>query len=103
MKTLKSMIGEYVIVRTCSAGVWAGTLSDKAKNEVILKSARRLWKWRAEKGISLSGLAVYGLDKGYVDCRICVAVPSLWLEAVEIIPVSGVAKASILNAEESHP
>ena len=37
--------GDYVIVRTCSAGVFAGTLASRIGQEVTLKNARRLWYW----------------------------------------------------------
>ena len=37
-----NMIGEYVIIRTYSAGVWCGTLDKKQGKEVILKEARRM-------------------------------------------------------------
>jgi hypothetical protein len=56
------MIGKYVIIRTYSAGVWAGTLAQKAGNEVILSDARRLYYWKANEGISLSAVAVYGVS-----------------------------------------
>ena len=45
--SLDCQIGEKVIVRTYSAGVWFGTLDQKAGCEVILKNARRMWKWWA--------------------------------------------------------
>lgn len=38
-------IGKEVIIRTYSAGVWFGVLSQKAGNEVILSKARRMYKW----------------------------------------------------------
>jgi hypothetical protein len=37
------MIGNHVIIRTYSAGVWAGILDQKSGNEVILANARRMW------------------------------------------------------------
>ena len=42
-KVLKGM--KYVIVRTCSAGVFAGYLKSRKGQEVSLVSARRLWYW----------------------------------------------------------
>ena len=82
---LNSMVGQNVIIRTYSAGVHYGVLSEKSGNEVILKSARRLWYWKAKEGISLSGVATYGLDK---SSKICEKIDQVWLEAIEIIPVS---------------
>lgn len=82
---LNSMVGQNVIIRTYSAGVHYGVLSEKSGNEVILKSARRLWYWKAKKGISLSAVAAYGLDE---SSKICEKIDQVWLEAIEIIPVS---------------
>ena len=36
---------EYVLVRTYSAGVFAGYLKDRDGKEVELVKARRLWRW----------------------------------------------------------
>jgi hypothetical protein len=35
--------GKYVIVRTYSAGVFAGNLQSRDGKEVVLTDARRLW------------------------------------------------------------
>ena len=48
------LIGKYVIVRTYSSGVWFGILDKKEGKEVIIKEARRLWRWFCNKSISLS-------------------------------------------------
>lgn len=89
-----SLIGQYVIIRTYSAGVWAGYLKEKVKNEVYLTEARRMYKWINVEGISLSGIALNGLKK---ESNICAPVPIVWLEAIEIIPCSEKAKESIIN------
>ena len=39
------VIGQEVIIRTYSAGVWFGRLKEKSGNEVILTEARRMWRW----------------------------------------------------------
>ncbi|WP_416768504.1 DUF6948 domain-containing protein [Sulfurimonas sp. ST-25] len=90
---LKGMIGEKVIIRTYSAGVWFGTLTQKAGNEVIIKDARRMWRWCAKKSISLSAVALYGVQQE--KSKIAPALPSVWLEAIEIIPCSADAIESI--------
>lgn len=90
-----SLIGEYVIIRTYSAGVWAGFLKEKVKNEVYLTDARRLYYWSNIEGISLSGISLNGLKKE--SSKICAPVPIVWLEAIEIIPCSKVARESIIN------
>ena len=84
---------EYVIVRTYSAGVFAGYLKRREGREVELVEARRLWSW--EGAASLSQLAVDGTSKPS-DCKFPCTVTSVTLtEAIEILPVSAKAQASI--------
>ena len=92
-------IGQEVIIRTYAAGVWFGRLKEKSGNEVILTEARRMWRWWAKKSISLSGVALYGIKQE--DSRIAGAIDSVWLQAIEIIPISGKAAESIRTAEET--
>ena len=92
-------IGQEIIIRTYSAGVWFGRLKEKAGDEVILTEARRMWRWWAKKSISLSGVALYGIK--HEDSRIAGAVDSVWLQAIEIIPISGAAAESIRTAQET--
>jgi hypothetical protein len=85
--------GKYVIVRTYSAGVFAGTLVSRDGKEVQLANARRLWYWAG--AASLSQLAVSGTSKPR-DCKFPVAVPSVTLtEAIEILDVTPEAETSI--------
>ena len=84
---------KYVIVRTYSAGVFAGTLESRKGKEVVLSNARRLWYWAG--AASLSQLAVSGTSKP-AACKFPVAVPSVTLtEAIEILDVTPEAQASI--------
>ena len=98
-KTLNSMIGEYVIIRTYSAGNWFGVLDQKAGNEVILKNARRMWRWWAAESISLSAVALYGLKPE--KSKIVAPVDTVWLEAIEIIPCTEIAIKSIKDARNA--
>ena len=92
-------IGQEVIIRTYSAGVWFGRLKEKASDEVILTEARRMWRWWSKESISLSGVALHGINQE--KSRIAGAVESVWLQAIEIIPVSGYAADSIRWAQET--
>ena len=84
---------KYVIVRTYSAGVFAGTLVSRDGKEVQLSDARRLWYWSG--AASLSQLAVDG-TKEPTKCKFPVAVPSVTLtEAIEILDVTPKAEISI--------
>ena len=92
-------IGKEVIIRTYSAGVWFGVLKQKAGNEVILTKARRMYEWWAKESISLSGVARHGIKQD--DSKICGELDSVWLEAIEIIPVTGNAAESIRTVPEA--
>lgn len=95
--SMNGMIGTKCIVRTYSAGVWFGEIAEKSGNEVIVKNARRMWKWWAAEGISLSSVALHGVK--YNESKIVEAVPAVWLEAIELIPASDKAIASIEGAQ----
>ena len=83
----------YVIVRTYSAGVFAGTLISRKGQEVVLKNARRLWYWKG--AASLSQLAVDGVLCPN-DCKFPCAVSRIeLLQAIEILDVSARARLSI--------
>ena len=90
-------IGRQVIVRTYSAGVFFGVLKEKSGNEVILAGARRMWRWCCASGISLSSVAMQGINQK--KSRIAEPVESVWLEAIEIIPCSDAASKSISGAD----
>ena len=92
-------IGREVIIRTYSSGVWFGRLKEKSGNEVILTEARRMWRWWAKESISLSGVALHGIKQEH--SRIAGAVESVWLQPIEIIPISGKAAESIRTAQEA--
>lgn len=92
-ETLDGM--RYVIVRTYTAGVFAGYLESKNGKEVVLRQARRLWYWSG--AASLSQLAVEGTKKPK-ECKFPVAVDRIELtEAIEILDVTKEAKKSILG------
>ena len=93
---LSSLLGQKVIIRTYSSGVWFGELKEKSGSEVILKNARRLWKWKALASISLSAVALYGIDQS--QSKIVEAVPEIWLEAIEITPCTAKSIESLEGA-----
>ena len=94
---LSGMIGKKVIIRTYSAGVWFGTLSEKGGTEVIIKNARRMYQWWAAESISLSAVAIHGIKQE--KSKICQAVESVWLDAIEIMPCTDVAIESLEGAK----
>lgn len=96
---LNNMIGKKVIIRTYSAGNWFGTLTEKAGTEVIISDARRMWRWHCKKSISLSGVALYGINQS--KSRIAPPLDSVWLDAIEIIPCSNDAIKLIESADDA--
>ena len=84
---------EYKIVRTYSAGVFAGYLvNQKGKEGTVLK-ARRLWYW--DGAASLSQLAVDGTSKPE-NCKFPCEVESIDLtEIIEVLSVTDKAEKSI--------
>lgn len=90
-ETLDGM--KYCIVRTHSAGVFAGYLQSRNGQEVVLRKARRIWYW--EGAASLSQLATDGTSKPD-KCKFPAAVDLVeLLQAIEIIPTTEVARKSI--------
>jgi hypothetical protein len=84
---------KYVIVRTYSAGVFAGYLVSRKGQEVKMKNARRLWYWKGAS--SLSQLAQEGV-KYPLECKFPVEMDEVDLtQAIEIIQVTQKAKESI--------
>ena len=84
---------DYVIVRTYSAGVFAGNLKSRNWKEVELENARRFWYW--EGAASLSQMAMEGTSNPG-GCKFPCEVKSITLtEAIEVIPCTEVAEKSI--------
>lgn len=87
----------YVIVRTYSAGVFAGELANRNGKEVTLINARRLWYWKG--AASLSQLAMEGTSNPD-ECKFPCEVDEVeLLEAIEILYVTEKAKESIKSVK----
>ena len=89
---------EYCIVRTYSAGVFAGYYDRKIKGkEGIVYNARRLWYWSGAS--SLSQLAMEGV-KNPDDCKFPCEVDNIILtEVIEIIDCTEKARKSIKGVQ----
>lgn len=84
---------KYVIVRTYSAGVFAGQLESRKGQEVVLRDARRIWYWSG--AASLSQLAMEG-TKDPTNCKFPCEVDRVeLLQAVEILDTTPKAEKSI--------
>ena len=86
-------IGQYCMVRTYSAGVFAGTIDKRNGKEILLLNARRIWQWQG--AASLSQLAQSGTSSPE-GCKFPEAVDEVLLtETIEIIPITPAAAESI--------
>ena len=87
----------YVIVRTYSAGVFAGFLKSRNGQEVILSNARRLWSW--DGAASLSQLAMEGTCRPE-NCKFpCEVTEIILTQSIEIIPCSEKAVKSLRSVK----
>jgi len=83
----------FKIVRTYSAGVFAGYVESRDGREVVMRKARRLWQWYG--AASLSELAMRGTSKPD-ECKFPMAVDRVEvLEAIELIDCTETALKSI--------
>lgn len=84
---------KYAIVRTYSAGVFAGEIESRNGREVVMRNARRLWYWSG--AASLSQLAMEGV-KNPDECKFPCPVDRVeLLEVIEILDVTPEARRCI--------
>jgi hypothetical protein len=92
-------LGHYVLVRTYSAGLFAGTLEARYGKKVVLLNARQLWRWHtANNGLSICEVAVHGLN--HAKSKICCVTPYIEIEDVQLMPCSDIARTSITTAPD---
>lgn len=88
----KKYVG-YKIVRTYSAGVFAGEIVSRKGREIIMRNARRLYYW--DGASTLSQLAMEGTKKPE-NCKFPCEVEKVeLLEVIEILDVTTQAEKSI--------
>ena len=89
---------KYVIIRGDRSGVFAGTLESQEGREVVLRNCRRLWYWSG--AASLHQVAKDGV-KNHRNCKFTVTIDSIKiLDAIEVIPTTEAAEASIKAVPE---
>ena len=85
------MIGKFCVVRTYSAGVHIGVVCEANGTAVLLKNARRLWRWSEAR--SLNEVANNGVGE---ESRISEPVPEILLtQAIEVIPCTPKARQNL--------
>ena len=83
----------YCMVRTYSAGVFAGYVETLDGKHAVLRHARRIWYW--DGAASLSELATYGTSKPQ-NCKFPCEVERVELtEVIEVIDITEKAKSAI--------
>ena len=90
-QTLDGM--KYCIVRTYTAGVFAGYVESRERKTVTIREARRIWQWKG--AATLSQLATYGtsIPDG---CKFPPEVGRITVtEAIEILECTEKARESI--------
>ena len=88
---------KFYIVRTYSAGAWAGNVKERNGQEVTMTNAIRLWRW--EGANTLSEIAMHGVAKPQ-SCKFSKPVDEvLLLQAVEIITATNQAEEIIKSVE----
>ncbi len=94
---INPMIGKYCVIRTYSSGVHIGTVEEINGTEILLKNARRIWKW--EGAFTLSEVSKKGIN--VEKSRISVSVNEILLtQAIEIIPASEIAIKTFEDCNE---
>lgn len=88
---------KYCIIRTYSAGVFAGYVKERKGKEAVILNSRRLWYWKG--AASLSQLAMEGV-KYPKECKFAMEIPEMELtEVIEVIPCTQTAKDCIDGTE----
>jgi hypothetical protein len=87
---------KYCIIRTYSAGVFAGYIEKRSGKEAKLREARRLWYWKGAN--SLSDLALNGV-KNPAECKFSGPVDEIVTEVIEILEVTEKAKQSVAEVK----
>lgn len=86
------------MVRSKSAGVFAGTIVERDGQTVVMENARRIWYWKG--AATLSQLATDGTSNPK-ECKFPAPVKKLMLfEVIEIIPITAAAAKSIASVPE---
>lgn len=93
--TLAKKKSALVVVRTYGAGVHIGELVRREGQDVTLRNARRLWRWRGAN--SLHEVATKGVSQDYT--RLSEPVESIdLLTAIEVLSVAPEAVSSLTTS-----
>jgi len=94
----KELAANFFIVRSDRAGVFAGEIESRNGREIVMKNARRLWRWSGAS--ECLQLAMDGVSKPE-GCKFSVVVPVVTvLDVIEFTPASAKAQKSIMEVAE---
>jgi hypothetical protein len=83
---------QFVLIRSTYSGVHCGMFVSRKNGEVVLKNARRVWRWRGAN--TLHELSLHGAAQEYT--RISDPVPQITvLGVIELIPCSPLARTNL--------
>lgn len=87
------LIGSFCVIRTVAAGVHVGEVVAIDGQTIVLRDARRVWRWRGAN--TLNELALHGASTTEFT-RISEPVPTITLlDAIEAIPCRPEARANL--------
>lgn len=93
MNKFSKLLDKYCIVRTRSAGVFAGEIIALDKDSCTIRNSRRIWYW--DGAASLSQLSQEGVKRPE-NCKFPCEIPEHFVfEPIEILPCTQEAKLSI--------
>lgn len=95
-ETLNDMhVGEYVLIRTYSAGVHFGKLLKREGKEALLDEARRIWSW--DGAFTLSKVSTDGVGSAKISTKVD---QLLVIEAIEIMKLTEKAKGNLYGIQD---
>ena len=95
---MENYIGKYCVVRGPGSGVFAGTLAVCDEQKVVIKDARRIWRWAG--ATETIGLATSGVSAP-AECKFTITASEIILCDVHtILPCTPEAEARIKAVAE---
>lgn len=88
-------VGEYVLIRTYSAGIHFGKMVKREGQEVLLNEARRIWSWNG--AFTLSKVAADGVGGGKFSVKID---GFLATQVIEVMPLSERSKNNLYGQKD---
>jgi hypothetical protein len=83
--------GQFVVVRTYSAGVHVGTIARRGPHTLVLRDARRVWRWSGAN--TLHEMSLRGVSDA---SRISEPVAEITLaDWIEVIPCTETARTNL--------